>query len=179
MNKAETRFQRISGRAATLSQQLAVLTEVIVILLLILLVLDVWLGIVVRYFIDLPLTFTEEAARYLMIWMALLAISVGISKRSHIGVLFLFDRTRGLPRHLLMGVIDVLGFAFFLFLFYYGISFTQDGARRLTMIYDLPKSIPFSAVPVASLLAAIQIALVAVRDQAALLPEPDQSKVDL
>ncbi len=165
--------------AAIISHHLARATEIVVIILLILLVLDVWLGIMVRYFIDIPLTFTEEAARYLMIWMALLAVSVGIARRSHIGVLFLFDRTRGVPRHLLMGLIDLLGLMFFLFLFYYGIGFTVDGGRRLTMIYDIPKSVPFAAVPVSALLAAIQIALVAVRDQAALLPEPDKESADL
>ncbi len=47
----------------------------LVILLTVLLVLDVRLGIYVRYFSDLSLTFTEEAVRYLLIWMALLAVS--------------------------------------------------------------------------------------------------------
>ncbi|MGB1109111.1 MAG: TRAP transporter small permease [Gammaproteobacteria bacterium] len=179
MSQAFPRFQHVADVSAMLSERLSRVTEIVVIGLLILLVLDVWLGIMVRYFVDLPLTFTEEAARYLMIWMALLAVSVGISKRSHIGVLFIFDRTSGIPRHVLMGLIDLLGLAFFLFLFYYGLGFTSDGARRLTMIYDIPKSVPFAAVPTACLLAAIQIALVSIRDQAALLPEPDKSNVDL
>jgi TRAP-type C4-dicarboxylate transport system permease small subunit len=179
MSQAETRFQRIAGYAALASERLSRVTEIVVVGLLVLLVLDVWLGILVRYFVDLPVTFTEEAARYLMIWMALMAVSIGISRRAHIGVLFLFDRTTGRSRHLLLGGIDLLGFAFFVFLFYYGIGFTVDGARRLTMIYGMPKSIPFAAVPVACLLAAIQIALVAIRDQAALLPQPDKSRIDL
>lgn len=179
MIDTETRFQRIAGIAAMLSERLSRVTEIVVIILMVLLVLDVWLGIYVRYFVDLPVTFTEEAARYLMIWMALLAVSVGIARRAHIGVLFLFDKTHGIPRHLLMGLIDLLGFLFFLFLFYYGIGFTVDGARRLTMIYGMPKSLPFAAVPVSCLLAAIQIALVAIRDQAALMPEPDRSSVNL
>lgn len=179
MPQAETRLQRVAGHAAMLSEHLSRITEAVVIVLLVLLILDVWLGILVRYFIDLPLTFTEEAARYLMIWMALLAVSVGISRRAHIGVLLVFDRTRGLSRHLLMGLIDLLGLALFLFLFYYGIGFTIDGARRMTMIYDIPKSWPFAAVPVSSLLAAVQMILVAIRDQAALMPEPDQSSVEI
>ncbi len=156
-----------------LSHQLGRVTQLVVILLTVLLVLDVWLGIYVRYFSDLSLTFTEEAARYLMIWMALLAVSVGISQRAHIGVLILFNRSKGFQRHALLGFIDLLGLAFFCFLFYYGIGFTIDGARRLTMIYDIPKSIPFAAVPVSCLLAAIQVLLVSIRDQAALMSESE------
>ncbi len=179
MNPSESRFQQIAGIAAMISHHLARATEIVVIILLVLLVLDVWLGIMVRYFIDLPLTFTEEAARYLMIWMALLAVSIGISRRAHIGVLFLFDRTSGISRHVLMGLIDLLGIVFFLFLFYYGVGFTVDGGRRLTMIYDIPKSVPFAAVPVSALLAAIQLVLVSLRDQKALIPEPDRETADL
>lgn len=175
----ETTFQRVAGYAAMLSLGLSRITEIFVIGLLIVLVLDVWLGILVRYFVDFPITFTEEAARYLMIWMALLAVSVGISRRSHIGVLILFDRTSGIPRHLLLGFLDLLGFLFFVFLFVYGLDFTIDGARRLTMIYSIPKSIPFAAVPVACLLAAIQMLLVSIRDQAMLLSEPDKEVASL
>ena len=176
---AQTIFQRVAGHAATLSFGLSRITEIVVIGLLIVLVLDVWLGILVRYFVDFPITFTEEAARYLMIWMALLAVSVGISRREHIGVLILFDRTSGLSRHLLLGFLDLLGFLFFAFLFIYGVDFTIDGARRLTMIYSMPKSIPFAAVPIACLLSAIQMLLVSIRDQAMLLPEPDQEVAPL
>ncbi|MFT6775565.1 MAG: TRAP-type C4-dicarboxylate transport system permease small subunit [Paracoccaceae bacterium] len=63
--------------------------------LLALFVLDVWLGVVARRIIPLPITFTEELARYLMIWMALLAVSCEIAHREHIGVEFVFSRLPG------------------------------------------------------------------------------------
>jgi TRAP-type C4-dicarboxylate transport system permease small subunit len=40
-------------------------------------------------------SFTEELARYLMIWMALLAVSCEIAHREHIGVEFVFSRLPG------------------------------------------------------------------------------------
>ena len=40
------------------------------------------------------------------------------------------------------------------------------------MIYDMPKAVPFTAVPVACLLACIQILLSGIRDQAKMLGEP-------
>lgn len=177
MQGAETKFQIFAGYVALWSHWLSRITEVIVVFLMVLLVLDVWLGVIVRYFIDFPLTFTEEAARYLMIWMALLAVSIGIARREHIGVLILFDRMHGLPRHLLLAIFDLIGLFLFLFLFYYGVDFAVGGARRLTMIYDLPKSIPFTAVPVACLLASVQMVLAAVRDQAKMMAEPGQESV--
>ena len=177
MTQAETPFQRIAGYAALWSLWLSRVVEGIVVVLMVLLVLDVWLGVMVRYFVDFPLTFTEEAARYLMIWMALLAVSIGIARREHIGVLILFDRLRGVPRHAMLALFDLLGLFLFGFLLYYGVAFAVEGAQRLTMIYAMPKSIPFSAVPVACLLACVQLLLVAVRDQAKLLAEPGREGV--
>ena len=174
MQSAESPFQRVAGYAALWSHWLSRFVEAIVVVLMVVLVLDVWLGVIVRYFVDFPLTFTEEAARYLMIWMALLAVSIGIARREHIGVLILFDRLRGIPRHVMLAVFDLLGLFLFGFLLFYGVGFMVDGMQRLTMIYGMPKSIPFASVPVACLLACLQILLVAVRDQAKLLAEPGE-----
>ncbi len=177
MYNAESPFQRVAGYAALWSHWLSKAVEIAVVILMVVLVLDVWLGVIARYFVDFPLTFTEEAARYLMIWMALLAVSIGIARRAHIGVLIVFDRLQGMPRHIMLAIFDLLGLFLFSFLFYFGVGFTIDGMQRLTMIYGMPKSIPFASVPVSCLLACVQIVLVAVRDQAKLLAEPGKEGI--
>jgi len=53
--------------------------------------IDVLLGVFFRYVLNLPLNFTEELARYLMIWGASLAISLGISGGEHVGLTVLLD----------------------------------------------------------------------------------------
>ncbi|MEZ5651781.1 MAG: TRAP transporter small permease subunit [Burkholderiaceae bacterium] len=133
--------------------------------LLALLVVDVWFGVLVRYALPLPFTFMEEAARYLMIWLALLAAAGCIVRRQHIGVQFLFTALPRGARRLLLAVIDLLSFAFFAFIFVYGIGLVGRGTTRLTMIYGMTKALPFAAVPAFGGLAAILMLLVALRDQ--------------
>ncbi len=163
-----------AARADGWSRNLGWLTDRVAAGLLMLLVLDVWLGVLVRYVVAWPLTFTEELARYLMIWVALLAVSCCIPRREHIGVQALFERLpAGLRRHLLL-VIDVLGIAFFVFLFFYGLGLVERGGKTFTMIYGTSKALPFAAVPVGAALAAVQLSLVAIRDQARLRREPLQ-----
>ena len=140
------------------------LVERFCVLLLVVLVLDVWLGVLVRYVIPLPLTFTEELARYLMIWMALLAVSSGIAHREHIGVEFIFGRLPAPARRWLALAFDVIALAFFAALFFYGIGFAVKGFSRITMIYAMPKGYPFMGVPLAALLACVQLFLVAIHD---------------
>lgn len=101
-----------------------------------------------------------------MIWTALLAISCGIARREHIGVMIFFERLPRVPRRMLLALLDLLALSFFLYLLYFGIGFVESGLSRFTMIYGMNKALPFAAVPVSAALAAVQIVLVAIRDQA-------------
>ncbi|WP_095588063.1 TRAP transporter small permease [Actibacterium ureilyticum] len=154
----------IADKAKRWSQRVNWLVERVCVLLLAVLVLDVWLGVLVRYVIPLPLTFTEELARYLMIWMALLAVSSGIAHREHIGVDFVFSRLPGPVRRWLAVAFDVIAFAFFFALFFYGIGFAAKGFSRLTMIYAMPKGYPFMGVPLAAAMACVQLFLIGLHD---------------
>lgn len=157
-------MQRVAKQAKTLSLRVNWLVERVCVFLLVILVLDVWLGILARYVIPLPLTFTEELARYLMIWMALLAVSSGIAYREHIGVEFVFSRLPPGMRRVLAVSFDVIAFAFFFALFWYGLAFAERGFSRLTMIYAIPKGYPFSGVPLAAFVACVQLLLIGIHD---------------
>ena len=159
-----SRRGRLSDGALRLSHRVNWFVERACVILLVLLVLDVWLGVLVRYAIPLPLTFTEELARYLMIWMALLAVSSGIVHREHIGVEFFFQRFPEGMRRLVAVGFDVLAFSFFAVLFWYGLDFAERGFKRVTMIYAIPKGYPFMGVPLAAGLACIQLLLMGIHD---------------
>lgn len=157
-------MQQIAKSAKKWSLKVNWLVERVCVVLLVVLVLDVWLGVLARYVIPLPLTFTEELARYLMIWMALLAVSSGIAYREHIGVEFVFTRLPSGVRRVLAVSFDVIAFAFFFALFWYGLAFAERGFSRLTMIYAMPKGYPFSGVPLAAFVACVQLLLVGIHD---------------
>lgn len=172
-----TRLAALAERASRISYRLNWVTERVCALMAAILVLDVWLGVLVRYVVPWQLTFTEEAARYLMIWTALLAISCGIARREHIGVLIFFEKLPRVPRRILLAVLDVLALSFFLYLLYFGVGFVESGLSRFTMIYGMNKALPFAAVPVSAALASVQIVLVALRDQADHAGIPAESRV--
>jgi TRAP-type C4-dicarboxylate transport system permease small subunit len=154
----------MAGHAIRASRRMNWLVERFCVLLLILLVLDVWLGVMVRYALPVKWTFTEELARYLMIWMALLAVSSGISHREHIGVLVVFERFPPIVRKWLALTFDLVALGFFAIILIYGIGFVDRGFSRYTMINEIPKAYPFLGVPLAAGLACLQLLLVAVHD---------------
>jgi TRAP-type transport system small permease protein len=161
-------------KAHAISMRMNWFVERFCVFLLAILVLDVWLGVALRYVLpyiqmiipsfQLSLSFTEELARYLMIWMALIAVSSGIAYREHIGVLFIFNMFPPRYRRWLAVAFDLLTFAFFALIFWYGLGFVERGMTRFTMIYDMPKGYPNLVIPVSAAMACIQLVLVAVRD---------------
>jgi TRAP-type C4-dicarboxylate transport system permease small subunit len=157
-------MQKLAEAAIVASRNLNWLVERICVLLMVVLVLDVWLGVLVRYVLPFDWTFTEELARYLMIWMALLAVSSGICHREHIGVLVLFERFPPVVRKWLAVTFDMMAFCFFVIILFYGIGMVERGFARVTMIYGMPKAYPFMGVPLAAAVACIQLLFVAVHD---------------
>lgn len=124
----------------------------------------VWFGIIDRYFLALGGTWTEELARYIMIWAALLAIPCCTHRREHIGLDLLF---RKIPEQYQVKArlfLDMIGIAFFAFLFYYGIMMTQMGATQYATIFGMNMTLPYLSVPVASFLTMLQIFVCMVRD---------------
>lgn len=132
--------------------------------LMVLLVLDVWLGMLDRYVLPFRMTFTEELARYLMIWMALLAVSSGIAHREHIGVMVIFEKFPPQVRRWLALGFDIIALIFFGYMLIYGIDFVEQGFKRFTMIFAIPKGYPYISVPLAAFFACVQLVLVAIRD---------------
>lgn len=157
-------IQRWGEASAALSGKLNRGIELVCAAILAVLIGDIWIGIFGRYVFELPVTWAEELARYLMIWGALLAVSCGVARREHVAVTALLHRFPIRIRRWFDVGIDVLAFAFFAFLCYFGIGMTQQGATQYATIFDMTMTIPFAAVPVSSALVCVQLILMAVRD---------------
>lgn len=138
--------------------------EGLVAALMLLLVLDVWLGVVDRYFLHWQLPWPEEFARYLMIWAAMLAVSSGISRREHIGLTAFVQALPVAVRRGLLILMDLLSLALFLYVFWFGIPFANGGASRQAMIFGASLRPFYAAIPVAAAIASVQLVLVLMRD---------------
>jgi len=150
--------------AGAMSAALNRVVEFAVVILMTALVLDVWIGVADRYVFKWQLNWPETLARYLMIWMAFLAISCAIARREHIGLTILIDHLpAGLRRSSLI-LCDLLAFGLFLYVLWYGIDFAIAGANRQAMIFGMSMAPAFSAIPAAAALCAIQLALCVIRD---------------
>jgi len=149
-------LEAISAGCARLSRWLLIGMSLVMVVVIL-------LQVFLRYVVRASLPWSEELARYLMVWIGLAGASLALREGRHVGVTLLVDRTRGMLRRLLTGVALVVVF-WFLWLM------LSEGVRLLGYIWlqrspamDLPMVIPYAAIPVGALFMMVEALLALIR----------------
>jgi C4-dicarboxylate transporter DctQ subunit len=104
--------------------------------------------IFVRFVVYRPVPWSEELARYLMIWMGMLGSVVALRKGRHIGVTFLVEKlpcrihqfTVRLVRLIIIGFLAIIGWE--------GLGLAIFNAPQLSAAMEISMTIPYLAIPV-------------------------------
>lgn len=121
------------------------------------------LGVFFRYVLNAPLNWVEETSRYLMIWGASLAISLGVSAGEHVGLTVILDALKNVNARKAMTLfINTMVLAFLAFMFFYSLSATFEAKTQMTQALGISMFIPRLAVPMAMGISAIQTVLVSI-----------------
>ncbi|MCQ3828635.1 TRAP transporter small permease [Microbulbifer elongatus] len=123
--------------------------------LLALMVLDVTWQILTRFLPMQPSSYTEEVARYLLVWIGLLGGAYAYRKRSHLGIDLLSNALHGAKRRALQIFVVLVCFAFAALAMVYG------GAKLMLLTFELeqysaalnlPMGYVYSVLPLSGLL---------------------------
>jgi TRAP-type transport system small permease protein len=135
-------------------------TELVVgVTLTVMMVLAVFLQVVFRYVVNLPLSWTEELARYVFVWASMIGASMGVKKKTHFCLDSLLKAFPHRQRKIAEAVLYVLMSVFLLILVYFGALFSRELYVQTAPGLDIPMAIPYAAVPVGGLLMLIHILL--------------------
>ena len=119
------------------------------------------LQILFRYVLKISAPWTEEAARYLMIWMALLASGLAFRSGEHFNVDFLANRLTPRHRTLLSHGTNLLSFIFILCIILWGIPFAKLGFFTISPGLQITMFLPYLAVPVGGVIMLLNLILFA------------------
>jgi|SRR5690554_2793160 len=89
-------------------------------LLMLAMVLDVSWQVVTRFFLNSPSSYTEELARFLLIWIGLLGSAYAYRKKAHLGLDILSEKLKGAAARRLDIFISLVGIFFAAILMIYG-----------------------------------------------------------
>ena len=138
----------------------------------------IFMQIVFRYVINLPLAWTEEIGRYFFVWLIYLGCSYAVKKRRHLkvdAVLLLF-KARG--RFYMSLISNTLFFVFCVVIAYYGsdIVYEMQFIRlQESPAVGIPMALVYAAVPIGSILMCIRL----IQDSCLLIQEYKNKKDDI
>jgi len=122
-------------------------TEMAVFVIVSAMAFDVLIEVVFRYVLLFPIFWTEEFARYCLVWSSLLAAGIALKRGQHIAVTFIAEKfpTRIRMTAALAG--DILVAAMVTVIFWGGIYLVILTRHQLSPAMRLPMSLPYLAIP--------------------------------
>ncbi|MFA6433052.1 MAG: TRAP transporter small permease [Candidatus Paceibacterota bacterium] len=140
-----------------LARILCSITEKILFVLLSAMTVIVFAQVLSRYVFHTPLYWTEEAARYLQIWIVFLGASVGIRRGAHLGFTWFVERARTKMKTA-CAIISAVGlFAFSVNITYYGTIISLQNLGQLSPGLQMPIAYLYACLPVGGILCIIQL----------------------
>lgn len=146
----------IFEKADTMGHYLAKITILIVILLAAIMVFTVLLGVFFRYILHSSLSWSEELARYLMIWAALLSISIGIRDKEHVGIQLIIRKMPIKYAKVINFFVNVIILFFLGVLSYKGMFLAIKAIPQLSLGLGISMFWALLSIPVSGILAIIQ-----------------------
>jgi TRAP-type C4-dicarboxylate transport system permease small subunit len=104
--------------------------------------------VVSRYVFDAPLIWSEEAARYLFIWVALIGAAAAVRRGSHYGLEVVFQRLPAGAQATFSIVIWLVMAAFAVVLTLKGVTETVQASRQFSSSLPMRMHWAYAAVPV-------------------------------
>lgn len=105
-----------------------------------------------RYILNSSLFWSEELARYLLVWLTFLGASSAYYRKVHPSIDLLTCRIRGVSKKILRITVHLFSLMLFAVMIYHGIFFAHFIRAQITPALGLPKWLIFSIIPLSGLL---------------------------
>lgn len=119
--------------------------------------LIVFLQIIFRFVIYVPFPWSEESARYLMIWMGMLGSAVALRHGRHIGVTILAERMPSAIAPYFTAMIQVVMIGFLVVIAKQGFALALFNATQRSPALEIPMFYPYLAIPVGAVFMVLEL----------------------
>lgn len=105
-----------------------------------------------RYALNSSLFWSEELARFMLVWLAFLGASVAYRRRVHPGVDIFYSQTPPWLQQTLSIVIHLISIGLFCVMIVFGYQFAYFVRLQISPALYLPKWVIFSVIPISGLI---------------------------
>lgn len=133
------------------------LVEYITAILLFLMVIIIFSQVFSRHVLASSLSWSEELARYMFIWVTLLGISIGVKRGFLVSISIVSDRLAGRKKIILELISSILIVLFSVVIIYYGIDTALKVINQQSPAMRISMSVVYFSVPVGGVLILLHI----------------------
>jgi TRAP-type C4-dicarboxylate transport system permease small subunit len=137
--------------------------EIVLVFLLVAMTLTVFSQVIARYIFEAPLSWSEELARFILIWLSMLSAAYAFKTKSHFALTILVNKLPEKHQKITSFCVNMLVAIFFLIICYYSVIFVHSVNGHVAPALQISMQIPYSSVIVASGLITIFSLLSAVK----------------
>lgn len=105
-----------------------------------------------RYVMNSSLSWSEEAARYLTIWIVFLGVALGLRRKRLIAVEVVVQFVPKKLEFAFRMLVLLVSLVLMAFLFYFGIRMGITVSNKTSTAMGIPMWIPYAAIPIGTLL---------------------------
>ncbi|WP_399628534.1 TRAP transporter small permease [Sporosarcina sp. SG10008] len=138
--------------------------KIIISLFMITMSIFIFVQVISRYVFGDSVTWTEEASRYLFIWLIFLTIGIGFKENKHISIDIILDLCPPIVQKVMKQIVYLLVFSLSVFFVYEGYILVQQmmifGQTSANM--QIPMWFVYLALPVGFLLTTIRLLQVSI-----------------
>lgn len=127
-------------------------------LIMAILVTVVFMQVIFRFVLDSPLAWTEELARYSLIWLTFLGAAYAMSLKAHIGMEFFVNLFKVSIRKVLYIIATFASLLFFLLMVMEGFDLAMQGMSQLSPVLRIPMGMIYMVIPVSGVVLIINMA---------------------
>lgn len=114
-----------------------------------------------RYVLEAPLPWSEELARYLMVWLVFLGAGLGVRMKALIGMEAVVNFMPKLLKNISRELVMVFTLCFLTVVFFYGLRLTVMNMSQVSPAMQISMAWPYLAVPTGALLMMANVLVVA------------------
>lgn len=117
----------------------------------------VFLQVFFRFTFQIPLSWSEESARYLMIWMGMIGSAAAIRHARHIGVQLFVEKLPPTLYRILVPLAELAMILFLVILVKEGMNLAARNFMQLSPAMRIPMFYPYLAIPVGAALMILEM----------------------
>jgi TRAP-type C4-dicarboxylate transport system permease small subunit len=135
-----------------LNRDLARIMDLFCMLILGVLVAVVFINVVFRYFLQLPIAWSAELAQILLVWLTFIGSVAAIRRNRHLKIEDLLNRVPPAARRPVYRAINGIVSAFFVIMIWNGFRMTASVAGQTTDALQWSTAVLYAAIPLGFLL---------------------------